>query len=199
MSWSIVSGFWERSFDHSLLDEGNRRFRKYAHDGADRTLSQPEIAESASVLTLAFVATHRPQCVACIVLEGVGSLLALAASGDSVAGLLNSGPVTNLGAEQVRGLWSLLVPTWLTKVGIQPPIPQTFTVPGDRLADDPWIAPAFTHPGVDQYVATFDQTLGIITAWEAHIDGAVARRDSLRSLHLHGPLRKPPHGGKAVR
>jgi hypothetical protein len=113
----------------------------------------------------------------------VGSLSALAAASDAVVGLLNGTPATNLGQEQVSGLWCLLEPSWLTKVGVTGTIPETFTVPGDLLAVDPWIAPAFTSPGVDQYVITFDQSLQIITAWEAQIHGAVARRERLCSLH----------------
>jgi hypothetical protein len=114
------------------------------------------------------------------------SLSVLAAIDDAVVGLMGSGSTKKLGPEQVSGLWRLLEPNWLRQLGMDGAIRGSFTLPGELLLRDPWIAPDLVIPGVDDYGATFDEHHEILTEWDAHVDGFVAFRQSLRSLSWLG-------------
>jgi hypothetical protein len=80
----------------------------------------------------------------------------------------------------------MLEPRWLRRVGLTGEIPATISIPGEVLDRDIRIVPPLTCPGADRYVAAYEQRIGVITLWEAYIDGTTASRWTVSELH-HDP------------
>ncbi len=187
MSWQALTGVFEWRVDEGLRDVGRRRFHEAG--GRPDLVRRGAVQRKALLLAVrwVFVARRHPWRLAVVNLrdQDTGSP-AVTAWADDVTAVLKGVPAAQhvVGPNQSwgnLGLRRMLEPESLTTF-VPPPWPPSFRIRGDLLEDDSSAAPEFTSLAVDHYEAGFDPALGVVTAWTAFIDGAVALRQTLAQL-----------------
>ena len=187
MSWQALTGVFEWRVDEGLRDVGRRRFHEAG--GLPDLARRGAVQRSALRLAVrwAFVARRHPWRLAVVSLrdQDAGSP-AVTAWADEATAVLKGAPAAQhvVGPNQSwgnLGLRRMLQPESLTTF-VPPPWPASFRIRGDLLDGGPSVAPEFTSLAVDHYEARFDPALGVVTAWTAFIDGAVALHQTLAQL-----------------
>jgi hypothetical protein len=185
MNWKVLAGLVEWSWDEALRDLGRQRFHGQVH-------ADPPYSGQSSVETdrAGFLVQRHPWRLALLGVEGRmrGSTLIDWGSNFNMAidlldGLLTQevvGPHDSVGD---RGLRRMLEPTSLEKL-IPKPWPDQFTLEGQALTEDMFVAPDLVTLGSDSYNVTCDPELGVLLTWQAMIEGQVAHSQTLRAITL---------------
>ncbi|MGA7362090.1 MAG: hypothetical protein WBZ07_03940 [Candidatus Dormiibacterota bacterium] len=189
MSWSVVGGSYKWSNDEYLYDLGRHRFNQRRGRGGGATYGADiPLARGLQVIKeWSFVAGRVPRRLAAVAVGDHPDLVVALADTDTAVLCFKGDPpeAVNLGptTSESGSLWSLLLPTWLGKLGIGDHPGEAFMIPGDQLDEDITIVPSLVRLGTDHYSVRYDPQLEIITSWEAFIDGQVSDRQFLSPLH----------------
>lgn len=185
MAWNVLAGLIEWWADEGLRDEGRRRFA-----GVRASTMSSDDAPHGTVhhIRAAFLAQHQPWRLSKVALSTTsrGTTPAVISWADEATAVLKGSPVERhvVGPDESwgdLGLHQVLDPTELERL-VPRPWSAQFRIPGDVLERDISVLPELVSLGTDHYEISYDETLNVLTAWAAVIDGVVVQRLSLREL-----------------